>query len=920
MINDLNGSMNMTGKTTHLPPTWVSKKEKNSPEWKKSMLLSMERIAMRQLAEKAPKIDNYRMTEGKMPFLSLADVVPTYSSFGEKLESFGANSFLRVYDLRGPLIKSLIGVYRGMENKIHVTETGEIAENEFLRERNRVFQEAVTNQIELERQRKLAQIGLTPEGKQFASEEEKQAFLQQVEQKKQEFVPDSVLRDSTKSFKTAGVRFGEHVLNKDEIEMDLKEIRVKEFDHMSKAGEFYRAYRLGVDKYEIDEWHPLQSFDSKETEENFHHKREYAGRIYWPTPAEVVKKYGHKLSSKITEELLGGDSNYFTSGLERYGYSGGNHVDALNNNFGQQYRVPFAGHFSHNFYQDLEDTFGVPLGEEVRYDADGMQHKYATGIPRLMGNTSYNNMRMATFYQSDFVNRFDLCQVMECFVRCYDNFGYYTYMNEFGRLVTEEVTEDILKEFIRENKIKQSYTQTTVEIFEGPKENTIQWIKKPVVYEGVLIRSRNLSEPIFLTMDEMPYQIKGKGFLDVYLPVAGGRGRDLFEITEPYQSGYTLNMNLARNLTEKNIGPVFLMDIGHIASEYAGHGGIKEQFAEMIETARETGILGISTTGSPDQVKNFFQAFGRHDLSYNEAIKASIELAEIYRNKFYTEVGFNPAALAQPSQYMTAEGVKGGQEATFSNISDIFETFESYQRAACEVHLGVAQYAYSAKIDRSLLYTASDQTMRFLEEVKDDIPLRTLGLLASNNTRDRKMQEQIRNYFFQNGTTMNADTLEVIRLLNSPTTHEMLEIAEQERALKQQREDLLAQRQQQLKAQDIQAQKDEKNTEFEQKVYLTKLEIEADFRKTEIQATGKAADNNADPLAYKAIEGAANRALKSDMFSQQHDLKLQELDTKINKSQEEIQLKKEQLAFKMKELDVKKQMSQDKVTVAAINP
>ncbi len=909
---------NIVSKSDTLPPTFVPLATKRGLPWQKAMLDGYERIGLKQFQENLTFVDFYRMIDGKMSYQELKEVIPHMDKFEDLMDGVGIPTFLKHYDIMGVIINALVGKLISFQSKYHIVDSGEVAQNEYLRFKTQEIQKVLADIIDNEVKIHLAENGLTPEGKTFNSPEEQQQFLQQLEAAIQKFTPQDTERDAKDSFKTIGTRWGEATLEADRLRFRLEKFEKNEFKDFLTTGRCFREYKIGFDKYYPKTWSPINTFFSKEVDADLVHKGEYVGRVHTYTPQQVVDEYGHKMTANQIKELLGGNMQWreFMSA----DYASGSLNDAVKSNFLKVQNVPFAGYSDYNFALGLEDALGVPMAEETVIRKDGSTYTRENFLPRMAGSPSAGTFsNYARILRDDFEHRQDQCLATEVYGKVSELFGYLTYSNEFGRLVTEEVTEDILSDFLKENNIKGTFTETLEDIVTSFEENTLKWIRRSVVYSGIKVLSGNLKEPMYLGFKPMEHQIQGDGMLDVYLPVAGKIGKGIAGKIFPYQAKYNLCMNQIYNLLEKEIGMFFLLDITFIPSEFQGWGSAEESLHALKNIAKETGIFPIATTGDMDKNKNHFNAFSTHDISFTNQIAHRMQVAEFCQRKAYETIGINPNTLAQPSEYATSEGIKVGQESMFTQVAELYEDFEEYNLSALELHLSVAQYCQSNKKDLTLFYTKSDASLAYLKEVDPDFPLRRLGLMPLTDSRSRKDAETFRQYMLNNNT-INTDTMEVARLFGASTMGEMIEVTRlarltsekakqddfdrQNQLLDKQRETLMLQDQKKWDRDEVSNQRDRDN----------KIQVSG------ITAQGRAADKQADDKSFKYIADAENRALKENSFNKQFEQDAADMKMKDVRAKEDMDLKWAKYKLEVDKVAAKIKATEASKFVAAINP
>jgi hypothetical protein len=900
-----------------IPPTTVPKRVKESKQWQKAMLDAFENIAVIQFSENLEFYDYYRMVDGELSYQDLSEVSPQYSEISDLLDGVGIPTFLKHYDIMGLIINTIVGKYVDLQSKFHLQDFGEVAENEYLRFRNEEITRALTEQLNLFVERKLAEEGFDSEGKQFESEEEQQQYLQALEQRRAELTPKDLEKDINTSFKTSGVKWGEAVLDKDKIAFNLtNKFEKTELKDKLISGRYFRHYRLRFDTYEPERWDPRSVFHSKELDADLPQKQEYLGRLHFMTPAEVIRLYGHLIDTKLHKDLIGGRSNW--KDFVGTGVQTGTINQAIKSNFVTTQRAPFSNYYDYNLALSFQDTLGIPMGEYTSLEPGNNGETYDRMLPRMIGESPGRYNRLAEVLRNDFEHRTDLCQVTEVYCRCYDLYGYLTYENEYGRLVTELVDEEILPQFLKDNNIKQDFKSTLVDIIKGFEPNTIKWFYKPVTYEGVKIQSGNLKEPLYLYFKQCEHQIKGDSEMDTLLPVGGFIGKSPAKKMAPYQAAFNLCMNQVFSMLEKELGMFFLMDINLLPSEMEGWGDAGEAFVHLRNIAKDTGIFPVQTSGDSQKNANSFNQFGTHSLSYASEINTRIQLAEFYQRKAYEVIGINPQMQMEPTKYETAEGVRVSQEASFAQLSEIFEDFDYSNMRVLELHLAVAQYAQTNKKDLSLYWTKSDSSIGFLQLSDPYFPLRRMGLLPSNDSKKRKQLEEFKNYLMQTNT-IGSDTLEIAKLFMSDTMSQLLQIAEEERKSRQQAEEQAHTRQLEIQEQQAQIEEQKEQKKWE-RAEISKERDRAVRKEMEvIEAMGRTGgkDNFAEAneqILRRADQQMEEKSLNLKAQKDAQDFKLKEKQNADNfkLKLEELKLKSEQLAQRAKEM-------KSKEYIAAIN-
>ena len=902
-----------------LPPMHVSKAQKRKAEWKEAVMDAFEVKAVRAFKENLQFLDFYRMCDGKITFQELSEVMPHLTDLQKLLDGVGVPSFLKHHDIMGVIINAFVGQYINFRDKFHVTDTGEIAQNEYLREKNREFNKQFEALILEEVKLGLAERGFNmDEQRQFNSQEEQQEYMMKLEAAKKEATPEDLVKKKGIPFKTAGVKWGEATLSKDRERFHIGRLEKEELKHYLISGRPFRHFRITHDSYELETWDSRGVFTSGEIETDLAQDGEYVGRLHMYTPSEVISKLGHKIPMNIQKKLLGDHKNWKSYSYD--GYATGSIEEAVRNNFNRQETVPFSGFYDYNFSLALQDDLGIPMGVQTIMNKDGSTSERERFLPRIQGDYYNRNSGYARLLRDDgFSTRKDLCQVTEVYFRAYDKLGWLTYIDEDGFPITEKVTEDILGDFLKENDIKQSFKHSLVDIVKEFTPGEIKWTYVPVVYYGVKIQSPRLTKPLYIDVEEFEHQIYGDSDYDVKLPVAGYLGKGIAHKIEPYQAKYNLAMNQMYSLMEKELGMFLLMDIGMIPSEYDAYGDSEQAIIELREMAKKVGIMPVATGAEANSPKGVAGNMAMQNVSHAPQIQTRIEIAEYSRNKAFQVVGLKAGMVDQPNKYTTAEGVRVGQEASYAQVTDIYEDFNYYIRGCNELHLSVAQYCQSNKKDNSLYFTKSDASIEFLSLSDPNLPLRRLGIMPSETSSKRKQVETFRNYILNNNT-IDTDTLEVAELLFSDEMSVILDTAK--RATKRRMEKTMQENQARAASEreKIEALRESEELSFQREETSKEKDRETKIEVATINALGRAADKQSDAAAFEQIKLQSEKSKRDNEVSQ-HRIQ-NEVDNfrlKERKHDDEFQLKLKQLQLKGQELEERKQKRRSDENIAVIN-
>jgi hypothetical protein len=900
--------------TINFPPLTVDLKTRENKKWKEAALDALENAGAYFYEENLARFqDFYEMFDGTLSHTELKELAPQYEELSNLLDDAEIPTNVRHWDRLGRIINSLVGKLLDFQDKFHVTEAGAVAENDFLEHKNEQLRDLFKESIDAKVKIGLAKRGLTEDGRQFESEEEQKQYIAQLEQTKKELISERLnTLSKSATFKTSGIEWAESVLDRDKMTLNFEEMYQELFKHFLLTGVAGKITKTYFDTYKTFVWDSREIFHSRDIGKKHLEDFEYAGRFHFKTPSDAVKEYGHLMSEKQQKSLLGGDTTW--KSVMDSKYDSVSPLQAMNSNFHTKEWTPYAGYRNAKFMERLEDSTGLPMGVGYRQANDGSWDTFDRFIPR--GRQNLNYVYSAGNIERRFDVRTDLCQITEAYVKVKERIGWLTYEDEMGVPTTEMVTEDILPEFLREYEIKQVTTVSAEQMKKDMKPNTLVWQLRDVVYEGVKIQSGNLEAPLYLKFEAMPFQIVGISNYESKLPLTGIVSNSIASKLRPFQEMFNYCMNGIRNLIEKELGMFFLMDIANIPSEYKENGTTEEAIMNMRNAAKQTGFVTMQT--SPDNLTNqsVFNQFSTQNLSHSQEIQTRLAIADRMEIEMYKMIGINPQVETTPQKYTTAEGVKVSNESIANQVAYIFNEFNSFVKEDQIQHLNIAHWMQSNDMDKSIYYTSTDNTQKFLRVTQDDkFSLRKFGLIVTDDSRKRKEFEQLRSYLMSQNT-MGTDIMELGRILSTDSYSELLQVAKEERELKEQREQLKQQRDMELNQQatalaDQKAQKD-----WERQEITNQRNRDAEYEQARMTALGRASDKDASKESFDVILKTQEQERKNSETQNKYELENRKLDAKEKElldrkeqSAEALNLKLKELALREKDIEVKKEVA-----------
>lgn len=905
--------------TTHSLPTQTVKDSiKESPEWQKKCMDALESIGISQLADNVKFRDLYKMLEGRLAYSDYEPDNQVLNRVRELGDNVGIPTFVKHYDFIGIITRQLVGEWLEQKDDFKVDCIDDISQNEFLRERTRKVREYALETFNKELEISLMESGIDTNKKDFKSEEERQQYMQMLEQEKARIMSPAEIEKEMKDWKTKAAEWGEHVIEKDQQRFYMDKLDKQEMEDYVLTGRFFRHYYVGYDHYKPERWSPLETFFARDVIAEYPQDGEYAGRVFYIAPSDIIKRYAHLLKP---EEIKKINKNYGTVGNAGYDSTVHNWKQEMNNGmFGQVQTIPFHNYYNYDLGLQIQNSLDIPMGEVLVDTPDGQQRIPSWLSP--MQNQNHLGYRYSALQREDIIVRKDLLQVTEAYWRSWKRMWFLNYETEQGYTDTAIVTDDILPEFIKENGIKKISTKTLKDIQKNLEVNTMYEFWAPEIWRGTKINSGNsfLTDNLYLGVEPLEYQIRGESnIFDVKIPVAGIIANSVAQKLRPYQIGYNICLNQIFNLLEKEIGMFFLFDINFLPSEYKDYGTIEESLEKLRDHAKDIGLVPLDTTkqnmGGANQSMNTFMV---QDVSFDKQIRSRMELSEYYLRKALEQIGITPQRLGQPTAYETATGVKQGTEASYMQTADIFNNMSVARRKAMELHLAVAQYCQKEYLDVDFVFSTSDGDKNFMHLSDPDFPLRRIGVLPINDPKKRRELETMKQALL-NMNTLGNDLLDYAELFSADTMTELVAIGRKGRTEKQKEIEAQRQHEQEIADKQIQADAAEKDKQRNWDADQNQKDREVGIMREEIQAQGRAADKKADQASFQNISKQTDMALKEMKTTSDIQLSQDKLESQNNSDASKLALMDKQLQLEVRRLDQKDKEIANNRYIAEVN-
>lgn len=903
-----------------LPNQAVNYVRKKNDKLAKETVDALESIANHQLLENKKMNDYYKMYNGNLVWADysgedtqlLDNIV---NEFIVDSENVKVPSFVKHYDILGVITNQIVGEWLSNKDDFAIDCIGDpITDNEFLRERSRRIEEVVLENFQLEYKLRMAELGFSEQGE-FESEEEQQAYMQQVQEIQNQIKPLEEIEKDMRSWKTQAVHWSNATMEQDYFRFHLDDLDREETTDYVLTGRYFRNYYIGYDYYKPERWDPRLVFYSKDESLENPQDAEYVGIQYKLPVYKIKERFGHMLSPKEIKKLE-----------DLYNYMRYNNTRPIDLNskgglmkgFTQDtYQVPFYNYFEHQEALDAQDLFGIPMGEDVIQTEDG-----EVRVPYFLDREN-GGLRFAdpSIEREDFTVRKDTVLVTEGYYKSMKKLYFARYIDKDGVELTEIFTADLLPEVIDELGLKIDKKTPLEEIQKSQDLNILYEVYVPEVRKFIKINANLGKDFEFYYDDVLPFQIKGdSNIYDVKIPVGGIISSNFIaNKIRPYQIAYNICLNQIMNMMEKELGMFFLFDINLLPAEYKVYGDTDESLLRLQSFIKDTGLAPIDTS-RPNTQQSMSQAntFSYQDLSYTNHITARMQWAENYKRLAIEQVGLTQQRMGTPSEYETAEGIRQGVQASYSQTESLYSKLTTGRLKTTELHLAVAQYCQKEYIDVDFVYSTSDNNKAFIHLSDPDFPLRRIGVMPINDSRKRAQRDTLIQTLMSLNT-LGGDILDYAQLYTSKSTQEILEHGRKARAERLKEQEAQRQHEQQMQQQKIEADAEAINTDLAYKAEQSRLEREKDIEIARINALGRAADKNSDTQGFDMINKQAELALKENEFNHKVDMDLMGTNAKLKAEESNRQLKEKELQLKEREIANKERREGVDIMIAGMN-
>jgi hypothetical protein len=310
--------MNSTIMYKGLPAQMLPKSVKEQDKWKNRNLDRLEQIGKAQFLENLKILENYEMLSGKFITHHYFENEDCQDMLSQLTQDFDLPNYLRHYDIISPFINTLSGEMQEHPDNFRVRRYDEGLGNAFIREKTRLLQKFVMEDMQVEINKALVDAGYDPLGKNpphFDDDTQKQQYVQAMEQKRKELTPPEIEAYMKMDWNDISEIWGQRQVDHDKDHFDFRHKDKKEFEDLLIGGRCWRHFYVNGYGHQQETWNPLTTFWHKSPDIEFPEHGDYVGQNLYLTPSAVINRWGDKMTAEEIK-AFDADDTEFTKGKQ----------------------------------------------------------------------------------------------------------------------------------------------------------------------------------------------------------------------------------------------------------------------------------------------------------------------------------------------------------------------------------------------------------------------------------------------------------------------------------------------------------------------------------------------------------------------------------------------------------------------------
>ena len=861
------------------PVQFLPEKEKDD-QWRAWNMDWLEMQGMIQLRRNAKRLlKNYKLRKG---IIDRSDyIVEQDNEMGDLVDMLTRENEspleLKFYPIIPNIINTLVNEFSKRTSKIQFRAVDELSYNEMLEQKRQMIEDALLQEAEQKMYMKIVAAGGDPND----------------DQNKQQLSPDNlktlpeIEQFFKKDYRSIGEIWASHQYEVDTQRFNMAEMEKIGFEDSLITDREFWHFKMMDNDYELENWNPLLTFYHKSPSVRYTSNGNYVGYIDLYTAADVVDKFGYKM----TEEQLASIENIYP--IRAAGYL----MDGVQNDGGF-----YDSTKSHDW-----NTKGSSLAMR-QFTSSYMQTLKQTGdIVQYILSDSEDMADMQTY---------NLLRVSQVYWKTQRKVGHLTKITDDG---------EIIQDIVGENYIVTDKPIYNTSVYKNKSKDNlifgehIDWIWINETWGGIKIgpnrptypgnTDANGLDPIYLgitgnRIGRLPFQFKGDTNLyGCKLPVEGCVFNDrntksiaLVDLLKPSQVGYNMCNNQIADICIDELGTIIMLDQNALPRQSLGEDWGKGNYAKAFVAMKNFQILPVDTQISNTENPLHFQHYQQLDLEQSKRLMGRVSLAKFFKDQAYELVLGNAQRTNEELSEMTANGVEESKEQSFAQTEMYFTQHSDHLMPRVHtMRTDLAQYYQSNNPSIRLQYTTSaDERVNF-QMNGTQLMLRDINTFCTTNVNSRKIMEQIRSLALNNNSS-GATIFDLGNIMTADSIAEITEVLKGVEEKQQQQKLDEQQHEQQLQQQQEQAQAEQLQQTQQFDAQQKALDRQNDIVVAEIQAAGRGNGFDVNGNGQSDYMDAMEQVQKQQAYSDEMDLKREAQSDKRQQHADNIQISREKIA------------------------
>jgi len=182
-----------SGDSTSSLPIQTLRSSLKTKKWKKATMDALEREGVKQLHKNIRFREFRKMADGEFSYTAVGIEEMDMPWFKDEYTKLKATQsipdYLKHFDFIGIIVNTLEGMYSEFEDRFVVDSRDEYSTNEFIRQKTEMLHQYAQKVFMQEVNKLLLMRGIDPNKQDFQTEEEAQAYQQQLQQEIQSLTP-----------------------------------------------------------------------------------------------------------------------------------------------------------------------------------------------------------------------------------------------------------------------------------------------------------------------------------------------------------------------------------------------------------------------------------------------------------------------------------------------------------------------------------------------------------------------------------------------------------------------------------------------------------------------------------------------------------------------------------------------------------